>query len=769
MSHDNNITTSNNPHQHAHRETVTAVPSMTIDGDHVIIGDAHSYSERSWTQVKVVGRGSSSSVCLVDWHSRLPPGTHLSPMQCGAGARPEWNGKVLVTLKKMTKPCDDGWEEHKELQSLRSIPQHDNIISLYDLFLTPLTKQLFLVYESMEGNVHQLIRSRKGRAFVPGLVFSIFQQVVSGLHHIHSNGYIHRDVKPKNLLVTTIGLADYAPMTPQDLMVIIKIADFGFARETSSRPPTADYFAARWHRAPEVLLRAREYSNSIDMWALGTILAELINLKPLFPGLGEIDQMSRITQVLGEPTDSYGYNGRGRIHGGGPWPKGIEMADSYGVLFGKSEPIVFTTLFAPTVPRSLVDVIEDLLRYEPAARLKTSDLLDCEYVREMRSQPVPVPRTPLAVPPLINDVRGSSKKPTSTSTPPLSPCNVMPSHLQSPLVDYLFSANSSESSDSTDTQRPSYYSGSQLATSIPEDLELPGDYKPSPPNARERSDHMQALSSLMPLSTYSFAGDRLISKQDCSVTTADEVDNVNATHSGYHPLPHPLPRLQQPPSHSKKRGMTGSNGFRKPLMRLLGGSGKPNEDLLSVPGATQTQSSSSWPNGPSTPLPHSLSAEKMQMILREAVDPKRLRKEAQLKARAGEKVRRAIERRWQRDQARAVMQKRHLMLKASSYDREVDWQKSVLSHLNASAAASSRQLQHNPVQVVDPTPAAVAVRLYSDDSIPHQGKFRQRETENDYSSFDFGSNYGASGETPVRRGRRLSSATSSDRSPSPVL
>ncbi|KAH7097016.1 kinase-like domain-containing protein [Auriculariales sp. MPI-PUGE-AT-0066] len=387
------------------QQTVLATPSMTIDGGQVFIGDTQScevtpvcllaltlLQARSapGPMLKSLAKAPSAPY-FSSTGTLLPPGTCLSPMQ--SNARSEWNRKVLVALKRLTSPFDGGWDECrrlKELQSLRSIPRHNNIIPLYDAFLVPATRHLFLVFEAMEGNLYQLIRSRKGRGFANGLVFSIFQQAVPGLHHIHSSGYIHRDMKPENLLVTTTGLARYSPNMEQDVMVIVKITDFGLARETSSRPPYTEYIAVRWYRSPELLLRARDYSSPVDMWALGLILAEVINLKPLFPGSGEIDQLFRITHVLGEPTDRYGHDECGRVLGGGPWPKGIEMATSHGFMFRESQPVVFATLFPPTIPRSLIDVIQDLLLYDPAARFKTVDLLDCEYVRDMQSQPAPV-------------------------------------------------------------------------------------------------------------------------------------------------------------------------------------------------------------------------------------------------------------------------------------------------------------------------------------------------------------------------------------------
>lgn len=167
----------------------------------------------------------------------------------------------------------------------------------------------------MEGNLYQLTKSRKGRPLAGGLVGSIFIQIIKGLHHIHEYGYFHRDMKPENLLITTTGVTEYPtagpyqlPGTPpeRDVLVIVKLADFGLARETNSKPPYTEYVSTRWYRAPEVLLRSRNYSNPVDMWALGTILAELVNLKPLFPGQSEVDQVLQICEILGTQFKSMG-------------------------------------------------------------------------------------------------------------------------------------------------------------------------------------------------------------------------------------------------------------------------------------------------------------------------------------------------------------------------------------------------------------------------------------------------------------------------------
>ena len=97
---------------------------------------------------------------------------------------------------------------------------------------------------------------------------------------MHKHGFFHRDLKPENLLSDSKGL--------------LKIIDFGLAREIRSRPPYTDYVATRWYRvfiitkkknskkAPEILLKQPNYNSPVDIFALGCIMAELYLNRPLF-------------------------------------------------------------------------------------------------------------------------------------------------------------------------------------------------------------------------------------------------------------------------------------------------------------------------------------------------------------------------------------------------------------------------------------------------------------------------------------------------------
>lgn len=78
----------------------------------------------------------------------------------------------------------------------------------------------------------------------------------------------------------------------------IRVIDFGSSCLSSRR--TYTYIQSRFYRSPEVLLGLK-YSQKIDIWSLGCVLVELHTGEPLFGGHDQVDQMSRIVDVLGMP------------------------------------------------------------------------------------------------------------------------------------------------------------------------------------------------------------------------------------------------------------------------------------------------------------------------------------------------------------------------------------------------------------------------------------------------------------------------------------
>lgn len=89
-----------------------------------------------------------------------------------------------------------------------------------------------------------------------------------------------------------------------DKQGVLKLADFGLAKQFGS--PNRVYtnqVVTRWYRAPELLYGARRYGTGVDIWAVGCILAELLLRVPLLPGETDLDQLDKMTQAFGTPTE----------------------------------------------------------------------------------------------------------------------------------------------------------------------------------------------------------------------------------------------------------------------------------------------------------------------------------------------------------------------------------------------------------------------------------------------------------------------------------
>eukprot|EP00252_Welwitschia_mirabilis_P004420 TRINITY_DN14773_c0_g1_i3.p1 TRINITY_DN14773_c0_g1~~TRINITY_DN14773_c0_g1_i3.p1 ORF type:complete len:439 (+),score=76.46 TRINITY_DN14773_c0_g1_i3:68-1384(+) len=237
------------------------------------------------------------------------------------------------------------WEECMNLREVKSLRKlnHPHIIKLKEVIKE--NNELFFVFEYMECNLYQLMKDRS-TPFSEREISNFCYQVLQGLSYMHKNGYCHRDLKPENLLVT------------RDL---IKIADFGLAREVLSDPPYTDYVSTRWYRAPEVLLQSRTYTTAIDMWAVGAILAELFTLQPLFPGESELDEVHKICGVLGTPN----YD---------TWPEGLHLAAMRNFNFPEFLPANLSALIPNASPEA-IDLITRLCSWDPYKRPTAEEAL----------------------------------------------------------------------------------------------------------------------------------------------------------------------------------------------------------------------------------------------------------------------------------------------------------------------------------------------------------------------------------------------------------
>ncbi|XP_073464923.1 MAPK/MAK/MRK overlapping kinase isoform X2 [Aquarana catesbeiana] len=176
----------------------------------------------------------------------------------------------------------------REIQALRRLSPHPNILALHEVLFDRKSGCLALICELMDMNIYELIRERR-HPLSENKIRNYMYQLCKSLEHIHRNGIFHRDVKPENILIK------------QD---VLKLADFGSCRSVFSKQPYTEYISTRWYRAPECLLTDGYYTYKMDIWSVGCVFFEICSLHPLFPGSNELDQIAKIHDVLGTPTSA---------------------------------------------------------------------------------------------------------------------------------------------------------------------------------------------------------------------------------------------------------------------------------------------------------------------------------------------------------------------------------------------------------------------------------------------------------------------------------
>ncbi|KAF2353651.1 Protein kinase domain, partial [Trinorchestia longiramus] len=184
-----------------------------------------------------------------------------------------------VALKKIPlRRLDQGMPATalREIKALQQI-QSEYVVQLLDVFAEG--TGFVLAFELMPGDLGEMIRDAH-RPLTEAQVKTYMVMLLKGVAYLHQNNIMHRDLKPANLLINGFGR--------------LKIADFGLCRIFSKTRKRlySHQVATRWYRAPELLYGARQYTEGVDLWAVGCIFGELINKSPLFPVGNSTKRMS---------------------------------------------------------------------------------------------------------------------------------------------------------------------------------------------------------------------------------------------------------------------------------------------------------------------------------------------------------------------------------------------------------------------------------------------------------------------------------------------
>ena len=212
------------------------------------------------------------------------------------------HGKLYAV--KHLKQADDGAAGKgllgtPEFRSLKSIARHPNVLRAVQVARE--RGQVFLVTEWCDDNLLSIVETARERGLgrVPeDVTRAALSHLLEALAHCHDARWVHRDVKPENVLVAR-GVA--------------KLADFGEACGFDGDDALRTYVGTRWYRAPEQFVFERHAADeyrvvtsrwrnpgAADVWAAGCVMCECYLGHALFRGNSSADMLRKIADVLGD-------------------------------------------------------------------------------------------------------------------------------------------------------------------------------------------------------------------------------------------------------------------------------------------------------------------------------------------------------------------------------------------------------------------------------------------------------------------------------------
>ncbi|KAI8393513.1 kinase-like domain-containing protein [Radiomyces spectabilis] len=200
-------------------------------------GDPNEY----YKKLRRVGQGASGSVYVA---TSLATNTKVAIKQMDLAHQPR---KELIV---------------NEILVMKE-SQHPNIVNFLDSFLVK-NSDLWVIMEFMEGGA--LTDVIDNNTMTEQQIATVCLETTAGLHHLHSQNIIHRDIKSDNILLSSHGQ--------------VKISDFGFcAKLTENRSKRATMVGTPYWMAPEVV-KQKEYGAKVDIWSLGIMAIEMIENEP---------------------------------------------------------------------------------------------------------------------------------------------------------------------------------------------------------------------------------------------------------------------------------------------------------------------------------------------------------------------------------------------------------------------------------------------------------------------------------------------------------
>jgi serine/threonine protein kinase len=313
----------------------------------------------------------------------------------------------------------------REIQILRELSEynHPNIVKLLQVAVSSKESGVFLVFEYAHYDLAALIDKEYGKLkrspFTVQNVKQLSKQLISAVQFLHERNIIHRDLKLSNLLY-------------QQNLGLLKLADFGLARrlggvarrigaklsqniKQESFRRAGEHFSdssdkrltpkvvSLWYRPIELLLGSNDYDESVDLWGLGCIIAELLLGEPLLRGKNEMDQIQQIFTLLGPPNENSWpllttmpliSNRTVLIPTIQDWKRKVDVSKK-----GKGS---LLDIFGDILSVHGIQLLSNLLRYDPSTRWRADMASESDWFIEA---PLPTECKAMPVFPLDNDNR----------------------------------------------------------------------------------------------------------------------------------------------------------------------------------------------------------------------------------------------------------------------------------------------------------------------------------------------------------------------------
>ena len=227
---------------------------------------------------------------------------------------------------------------------------HENIHKVIDMFVAP-NKNQYLITPYYQNNLYNYTSKKLPEKVIKQIIF----QVVCGVNYLHSLKYIHRDIKPDNILISSEGK--------------IILTDFDLCRQESKGKDDQMTRTAvtLYYRAPELFFGDSYYGNKIDIWSIGCVFAELITGKPLFKANNELGTLSNIIETIGCPSEEN-------------WP-GVSQLPNY-LPFTGGEFKLGKMLEEGGLSKEGIDIVTKMLMLDPKKRPSCEELLKDEYFKK---------------------------------------------------------------------------------------------------------------------------------------------------------------------------------------------------------------------------------------------------------------------------------------------------------------------------------------------------------------------------------------------------